>query len=556
MKKLLVCGSSFLLPNNKSWDMLEKNYTLKFAEYGNIGETLFKANAKDIVLIVIFFEDIIKNINEDSVTLSKKFSSLINSISYRCSQSNQPTLVCWGKNFGTNPIRLVKNKNQENKVFDCFEKQFKDLLQKHKSLYFLNLNDVFSKKGYENIFDVRNWYFSHCRLSLLGISTLATTVNSILNRHFNSPAKVLILDCDNTIWGGVVGEDGLEGIMLGQDGIGTAFLDFQKEVKKLSENGVILAISSKNNEKEVWDIFDNHPSMILKKKDFVSWRINWNEKSENIKSISQELDLSLDSFVFWDDNPIERNKARSFLPEVFTVEMESDVFKWPEIIKNLDCFSNFEVTEDDRKKTVQYHGRAKFVRDSLKISNIYDYLRGINLTPLASNLNDGLIGRAVQLCLKTNQYNFRTIRHNAKDLMGFKEKNSDFCFLVSLTDNYGDHGIVALVCLEALDKKSLFINTFLMSCRVLGRFLEAWILNEIVRRAKKHGFKDLVGEFVATDRNIVAKDFFNTYGFKEMDIKSEFYNKLKQSSIISGKKVFFSNIKNLKITNLEIYEKI
>ena len=555
MKNLIICSSSFLLPKNKSWNPLDKNYTLKFSEYGNIGQNLFKKNINDIVLIVIFFEDIVSDINEDSLSLSRKFSSIINSISHRCSQSNQPTLVCLGKNYEINPIRLAKNKNKENEVFDFLDKQFKNLLLKYNSLYYLCLNNIFSKKGYENMFDLRNWYFSHCRLSLLGISTLAISVNSILNRHFNTSAKVLILDCDNTLWGGVIGEDGLKGIVLGDDGLGAVFLDFQKEIKKISQNGFLLAISSKNNEKEVWDIFDNHPSMILKKKDFVSWRINWNEKPENIKSISHELDLSLDSFVFWDDNPIERNKVRVSLPKVFTVEVEKDVLKWPETIKNLDCFSKFELTDDDRKKKIQYNARAKFARDRSKISNIYDYLKGINLTALALNLNDGLINRATQLCLKTNQYNLRTIRHTAEDLIGFKEKNSDFCFLVSLSDNYGDHGVVALVCLYEIDKKSLFIDTFLISCRVLGRFLESWILNEIIRRAKKHGFEEIVGEFVLTDRNIVAKDFFKIYKFKAIDKKSQSYKKIKQSAIVSGKKVFSLKIKNACIPNLEIYEK-
>lgn len=555
MKKLFICGSSFLLPRNKSWDVLSENYIINFSDYGNIADTLINSNSGDIVLTVVFFEDIIKNVNKESKSLSKKISSLIDSISYRCSNSNEPTIICWGQNFGANPISLVRNKNPENKAFDFVEKKFKDLLDKYKSLYFLNLNEIFSKKGFENMYDIRNWYFSHCRLSLLGISTIATTVKSILYRHYNSPAKVLVLDCDNTLWGGVVGEDGSKGILLGQDGIGNAFLDFQKEIKKLSENGYVLAIASKNNEKEVWDVFDNHPSMILKKKDFVSWRINWNEKSENIKSISQELDLSLDSFVFWDDNPIERNKMRNCLPNVFTVEIEKDVIKWPEIIKNLECFSKFEVTDDDRKKTIQYHVRAKFVQDSSKTVNISNYLKSINLTPLASNLNDSLLGRATQLCLKTNQYNFRTIRHKAEDLIRFKKKNIDFCFLVSLSDDYGDHGVVALVCLDKIDKNSLFIDTFLMSCRVLGRFLESWILNEIIRRAKKHGYKEVVGEFVPTDRNIVAKDFFKNYGFEEIKIKSELYNKLKKRSIIRNKKAFSLKIKKLTIPNLEIYEK-
>jgi FkbH-like protein len=267
------------------------------------------------------------------------------------------------------------------------------------------------------------------------------------------------------------------------------------------------------------------------------------------------LDLGLDSFVFWDDNPVERDKVRTILPQVVTVEMPHEVYLWPKLIKNLENFAKFKVTQDDKNKTNQYHGRAKFVRDSSKISDIFEYLKGINLCPVATNLNDALLGRALQLCSKTNQYNLRTIRHSAEDLLNFSSFNNDFCFLVSLTDNYGDHGVVALICLKKLDDKFLFLDTFLMSCRVLGRYLEAWIFNEIVSRANNYGFDYVVGEFVPTERNVVAKDFFDNYGFARIGNNSEFYEIINQSKLTVGGDIFIFSNKNSSIPHLDIYEK-
>jgi FkbH-like protein len=550
-----ICGSSFLLPKNKGWQPLEQNFKLFNSEYGDISGALFNADSDDVVLIVLFFEDIVSIYDANDKLLSEKFSSLFNSISYRCANSNKPTVICWGKVFYTDPIRLAKKNTQEMNAFNWFIDQFQEMVKEHESLYFINLNQIYSQKGYENVFDERNWYFAHCRVSTLGINLLANSVNSVLVRHFKTSSKVLVLDCDNTIWGGVIGEDGIEGILLGQDGIGSAFVDFQREIKSLVDDGVILVLASKNNEEEVWNVFDSHPSMILKKSDVIAWRIDWKEKSENIKSIANELDLGLDSFVFLDDNPVERDKVRSILPQVVTVEMPNEVYLWPKLIRNLENFAKFKLTQDDRNKTKQYHGRAKFVRDSSKISDISAYLKGINLCPVATNLNDALLGRAVQLCSKTNQYNLRTVRHTAKELLNFSSFNNDFCFLISLTDIYGDHGVVALVCLQKLDDSLLFLDTLLMSCRVLGRYLEAWILDEIINRAKKYGFEYVVGEFIQTDRNVVSKDFFANYGFSQVNYSSKFYEIINLSKLAIGKDIFIFSIENSSIPYLDIYEK-
>jgi FkbH-like protein len=172
----------------------------------------------------------------------------------------------------------------------------------------------------------------------------------VLNRIKAPSSKVLVLDCDNTLWGGVVGEDLSSGITLGEDGIGKAFQDFQKEIRRLLNRGVLICLASKNNEKEVWEVFSNHRGMILKKDDISNWRINWDTKSMNLLEMSDDLGLSLDSFVFWDDNPIEREEIRLHLPNVRVAEVPQNIEDWPGALHNLSYFTTFEITNEDLEK--------------------------------------------------------------------------------------------------------------------------------------------------------------------------------------------------------------
>ena len=372
-------------------------------------------------------------------------------------------------------------------------------------------------------------------------------------RYERAPSKVLVLDCDNTIWGGVIGEDGISGIVLGQDGLGQAFVDFQLAAKNLAEEGVILALASKNNENDVWDVIEKHTSMILKRKDIISYKINWNEKSDNLQQISQELDLSLNSFVFWDDNPIEREKVRNILPEVNTVEVSKNVFDWPRQLANLDCFAKFDLTEDDKRKTEQYRSRACFKRDRVNVVDEASYLKSIKLRPQALRIGSSNIIRASQLCAKTNQFNLRTIRHSVNDINVLISSNKDLCFLVSLEDLYGDHGIVGLTCLSEINSSIVFLDTLLMSCRVIGRHLEAWMLNEALKRANICGYKYLIGEFLETKKNVICKDFLISHGFKPLS-QTDHSNSLIWKNFTKTENLYLCPTTETAVPFVDVYE--
>ena len=549
-KKLILAGSSFLLPNHYSWKTLENKYNVEFSIYGDIGGALLKSASQDIVVIIVHLRDI-----KEQQFEFEAFHTIFSILKKRLIISKAPVILCICGGAEFNVIRSVKKLPLHQKFYLDLISKMEEFATLYSNFYFIDLDRQFSITGWEKKFDNRNWHFSHCRFSSLGLNEIAQSLDLVLTRHYSPASKVLVLDCDNTLWGGVVGEDGIDGIILGQDGLGMAYVDFQKEIVRLYNDGVLLVIASKNNEKDVWDVFDNHSAMILKKDMIVAWKIDWKEKTENIISLSQQLDLALDSFVFWDDNPLERDKVKISIPQVLTINVPDEFLEWPKYLRELNCFAKFQVTKEDLKKTKQYQARRKFIRDSQLVSDIDSYLDSINLVPSAQSINKSNIARAAQMCLKTNQFNLRTIRYSEAELLNLSNKQREFCFLTSLSDIYGDHGIVGLSCMILVNKEIAFIDTFLMSCRVLGRHLESWILHEMLNRCKKLNIKYLIGEFVSTSRNNVASNFFKEHNFKPLTSDDDLMTIVSKNANVFQGKAYYLSVDSAKISNLSPYKK-
>jgi len=418
-------------------------------------------------------------------------------------------------------------------------------------LYILNIDDLFSLHGLKNCFDERNYSLFRCRLSTLGLKLLSNKLSELIFGINNANKKVLLLDCDNTLWGGVIGEDGIEKIQLGQDGLGLAYTEFQKAIKKIQESGIIIALVSKNNSSDVMNVLENHKSMILKKKDIAAFKINWKEKSDNIRQLSKDLFLGLESFVFWDDNPIESNKVRNEISDIEVIEPEKDISYWSKQLLEYSGFSKFQVTKEDYVKTKQYKSRGIFLEKKKSSKNEITYLKKIKIkTKLISVENDN-VDRASQLTQKTNQFNFNTKRYKIADIK--KLKKNHLCFLVKLSDIYGDHGIVSFFILKK-DKEILIVDLFLMSCRIMGRYLENWILSEIKKIAITNKKKDILFEFIPTKKN---KDLINIF-IKLNNLKKITKKKIEEKNLKlenrSKAEYYILNTKQ-KIKNLEIYEK-
>ena len=265
MNNLKLTSSSNLLPKNRNWYNLSKKYNLRFGEYGNWFEDISK-DRSEVLSITIFLEDFIDNQNLNIKNIKKNYLHFFQVLNGRLKQQNNQIIVSFFSNNDENSLSLAKNSSLKDKISVWFKDYSYSLIKKHNNLFYIDLIKEFSNNGISKCIDLRNWYYAHTYLSSEAIKILSNSIEKICNRIFHAPSKVLVLDCDNTLWGGIIGEDGLEKIQIGQDGVGKIFEDFQKEIKNLIKKGVILALLSKNNEKDVWQVFKQNSSMILKKK--------------------------------------------------------------------------------------------------------------------------------------------------------------------------------------------------------------------------------------------------------------------------------------------------
>tara|TARA_B100000686_G_scaffold352611_1_gene455230 strand:+ start:2999 stop:4657 length:1659 start_codon:yes stop_codon:yes gene_type:complete len=550
MKSLCISSSSFLIPQNRAWTELSNIRQLSFGEYGDWDSSLLQKKDSDELAIVLFIDDFIGSqivSREEAVNVFQGFLTLLKN---RLMRTSLLTIVGIAALDDSNAISSSKKRSLKTFVHNTISNDLEKIADNFSNLHMINLDSHFSEFGLARIRDQRNWYFAHSRVSSAGLEITGNAIRDIVLRHDRPPSKVLLLDCDNTLWGGVVGEDGIGGLALGQDGLGQVFLDFQIEIKKIAESGIILCLVSKNNEEDVWEVFEKHSAMILSREDITAWKINWDEKGHNIRELAQELNLSLDSFVFWDDNPLERDKAAKLVSEMHTVDIPSNVYEWPSYLRRLTDFSKSLVTDDDLVKAQQYRIRTDFVRESKNVLDESAYLRSIKLEPTVHAINFSNITRAAQMCSKTNQFNLRTIRYSESQIKFLTEKSEDFCFLVHLKDCYGDHGSVGLVILREVSKKVIFIDNFLISCRALGRYLEEWILAEIIKIARKKGYEHILGEFKTTAKNTVCQTFFSDHNFGTVGESRLQFEKV----IGEADQLYISALADVKLDHIEVYD--
>jgi FkbH-like protein len=343
-------------------------------------------------------------------------------------------------------------------------------------------------------------------------------VMRLVAAHRGRSFKALVLDLDNTIWGGVVGDDGVEGLVLGQGSpLGEAFADFQHYARELSRRGVILAVCSKNDEKNALQPFERHPEMVLKRDDIASFVANWNDKPANLRAIAEELNIGIDALVFVDDNPFERDLVRRELPMVAVPEVSDDPTNYAQTLADAGYFEAVAITDEDRARSGQYQGNRQ--RDRLKASatDLRAYLRGLEMQLLWRRFDRVGLNRTVQLINKTNQFNLTTRRYTEADVLSVMQDNSAFGAQLRLMDRFGDNGIIAIVIGRLVEEEAVLLDTWLMSCRVLGRQVEPTTLNLAAALARGLGARRLIGEYVPTAKNGMVKDHYAKLGFSPID---------------------------------------
>ncbi|MDC0170041.1 HAD-IIIC family phosphatase [Candidatus Nitrosopelagicus sp.] len=401
-----------------------------------------------------------------------------------------------------------------HEMIEELNKSLRDISKNHNSIYVYNFNQFISKYGEKNIFDYRQFHVGDIQIALNFLPQFGYDLMSYIKPITGTNRKCIVLDLDNTLWGGIIGEDGFDGIELGHSPNGKAFVDFQKELLSLWNQGIILAINSKNNFDDAMNVIKEHPNMILREKNFASIKINWNDKAENLKQIANEINIGLNSIVFFDDDKLNQERIKHEFPEVLTVELSSDPSYFSAILKDLNDFNVLQRTEDDVKRGEMYAQQRERKEFQKSISNLDDFLEQLDIQVKMKKTSEFLIPRISQLTLKTNQFNLTTKRYQEEEIRNFANNDKFIVGCAQVLDKFGDNGITGVYIINKEDKV-WNIDTFLLSCRIMGRGVENGILSQILIDAKNNGIEEIRANFIPTKKNKPAENFLSDFGFEK-----------------------------------------
>lgn len=400
-------------------------------------------------------------------------------------------------------------------------------MAKRNNLYPVDLLAVQIQVGQTQFYDAALYYNAKMTIALDTLPYVAKAVVDVLVAMSGRIKKCVICDLDNTLWGGVIGDDGIGGIEIGELGRGHAFTNLQRWLKQLKECGIILAVCSKNNEDTAKEPFEKHEEMVLRLSDISIFVANWNDKASNIKMIQKSLNIGMDSIVFLDDNPFERNLVRQMIPEIEVPELPEDPALYLGYLQRCNYFDTVSYAGENSDRTKQY--QAEFERNKLQqqFTSIDDYLISLDMVAEVKAFEPVRYARIAQLTQRSNQFNLRTIRYTEDEIERVANDPNYLTLYYTLRDKFGDHGLISVVILKKISDKTIFIDTWLMSCRVLKRGMEEFIINKLVETAEINGFDEILAEYIPTAKNSMVKDIYSVMGFSEkeenqyqLDVKS------------------------------------
>lgn len=446
------------------------------------------------------------------------------------------TSICGNQNLSNKKIIYFNYPEIEDTVFGSYANkvisslsyqvrklnfELMNLAQQFPNLFICDIAGLQNKLGRDMMFATNVYVSTEMVLSVDALPYVASRVMDIVCAIKGQFKKCLILDLDNTVWGGVVGDDGLEGIQLGHGlGIGKAFTEFQMWVKKLKQRGIIICVASKNNEEIAKEPFEKHPDMILKLDDIAVFQANWETKVDNIRTIQSILNIGFDSMVFLDDNPFERNIVRENIPGITVPELPEDPGDYLEYLYSLNLFETANYSNADKDRTKQYQVEAKRVSLSRTFTNEADFLKSLNMISTVSGFTKFNTPRVAQLSQRSNQFNLRTIRYTEADITAMADNPDVIDLSFTLEDKFGDNGLIAVIIMKKWNEESLFVDTWFMSCRVLKRGMENFTLNTMVERAKVAGYKKIIGEYLPTPKNKMVENHYSSLGFSKIEGKT------------------------------------
>ncbi len=423
--------------------------------------------------------------------------------------------------FGSYANKVVSSFSYQVRKFNY---ELMNLARQYPNLFVCDIAGLQNLYGRQFMFAPNVYMTTEMVLSINALPYVASRIVDIIAAIKGHFKKCLILDLDNTVWGGVIGDDGLEGIELGHGlGIGKAFTEFQMWVKKLKQRGIIICVASKNNEDTAKEPFGKHPDMVLKLDDIAVFQANWETKVDNIRTIQRILNIGFDSMVFLDDNPFERNMVRENIPGIMVPELPDDPAMYLEFLYSLNLFETASYSNADKDRTKQYQVEAKRVSLSKTFTNEADFLKSLNMISTVSGFTKFNTPRIAQLSQRSNQFNLRTVRYTEKDIESMAKDSDVVDLSFTLEDKFGDNGLIAVVIMKKHDDETLLVDTWFMSCRVLKRGMENFTLNTMVEYAKAMGYKRIIGEYIPTPKNKMVEQHYKNLGFVPMTASSHLY---------------------------------
>ena len=417
------------------------------------------------------------------------------------------------------PSWILKHPNESNLLFSYSKSSGLDYnlsfmnqhlfeeLNNEKNIHILNSSKWLQNCGVTKAYNSKLWYLMKNPYSNEFLKEAIKDITNLYSSIIGLSKKLLILDLDDTLWGGIVGEVGWKNLRIGgHDYLGEAYSDFQNQIKALKKKGIILAIVSKNNQETALEAIKKHPEMKLKLEDFVAYRINWEDKAKNIVDIVKELNLGLQSTVFFDDSPFERGRVKEMLPEVFVPELPKNPTDYSNFLSSLHCFDIPHITKEDKLRAELYKSESKRVELKEKLSSLSDWINTLDLTVTIENVSEENIPRAIQLFNKTNQMNLTTRRLTDQEFNSWINEELNNLWTIRAKDKFGDYGIIGILSVSIKNNQASIID-FILSCRVVGRCIEDTMINFLKDYCKMKNINQISGEYKKTEKNLLCFKF-------------------------------------------------
>jgi FkbH-like protein len=392
-------------------------------------------------------------------------------------------------------------------------RELRRIAEEFHGVYSLDYDALVARHGSDHWNDERKWLTVRLPIAAGYLLQMAREWMRFVVPLSGRIAKVLVVDLDNTLWGGVIGEDGMAGIEVGPEYPGAAYQAVQRALLDLSRKGILLAVCSKNNLDDAMEALDKHPGMLVRAKHFAALHINWNDKAQNLREIADELNVGIDTLAFLDDNPFEREQVRAALPEINVIDLSNNPMEYASAVRNCAAFERLTLSAEDQQRTEMYAAQRQRAGAEQSFQSEEDFFRFLEQEAELEPVSDQTLARVAQLTQKTNQFNLTTRRYTEVQIAEMAKRPEWSIFSIKVRDRFGDHGLVG-VAIARDEGEQCEIDTFLLSCRVIGRTVETALLSHLAESAAQRGRKRLVGWFLPTKKNAPARDFYLQHGFE------------------------------------------